>query len=540
MRDDRAVLAAMAPVLMRTQPVAWAGARACSKGSALLRDGSVSRIVGAEAQVHAQVLEGGVVEYVTLAVRAEQLVATCSCDAAPCGHAVAVLMELQRKMRQVQQQDEQRSMVMSAVRDRLNGARTAAEAAPTRMLSNLERLPIEAAIDMVALAWRHALRPSPAELAELLTAVQRLDALVAQTPGRAAELAVVLLQALDAPKVVFVPLVESAESAVVRLVGIAIATAGAPPLAGAALETLVHIALEGQLQTAAHVAAGLDVAVQRDPALLAAAAALAQGWAQRPHAAWREVAVPCGRDRLFSALVGAWTAAGELDHALAAAGVWPPMRGALVVLAEGLGREGRADDALNLAAAYDERGETWSACLDAAARAALAVGKRQAALRLAWHAFDARPGRAWFVLLSEILQGPDWPARRRAAVARLLAEDDPAWLAGCLAAESDAVAALTHAVLTGPLRDRTAQAALGALLDLDAHAAVQGRCIRLYALVSSPGVTARVFRDELLALDHAAQHLGEAGLMRDYARLLLRECSDRAPLVSAIRSVVGA
>lgn len=530
----------MAPVLLRTQAVAWAGARASSKGSALQRDGSVSRIVGADAQVHAQVLDGVVVEYVTLSVRAERLIAVCSCDAAPCGHAVAVLMELQRKMRQTQHQEEQRSMVMSAVRDRLSGARVAAaEAAPPRMLSNLERLPLDAAIDMIALALRHAMRPSPAELTELTTAVQRLDALVPQSPSRAAELAVVLLEALDAPKVVFVPLVESAETAVVRLVGIAIATAGAPALGGQALETLVRIALEGQVQTSAHVAAGLDVAVQRDAALRTATTAQALAWAHKPHPPWREVAVPTGRDRLFSALVAAWTAGGELDQALAAARAWPPMRGALVLLAEGLGRQGRADDALDLATSYDERGETWSACLEAAARAALAAQQRRAALSLASHAFEERPGRPWFVLLSEILRGPEWPARRTAAVARLLAEDDPAWLAGCLVAEADAVAALAHAVQTGPLRDRTAQAALAALAELDAHVAVQCRCIRLHALVTSPGVTARTFRDELLALEQAVQHLGEGGLMRDYARLLTRECSDRAPLLSAIRSVLG-
>ena len=36
-----------------------------------------------------------------------------------------------------------------------------------------------------------------------------------------------------------------------------------------------------------------------------------------------------------------------------------------------------------------------------------------------------------------------------------------------------------------------------------------------------------------------AETLGEPGLLRDFARLLARECSDRAPLVTAVRSILG-
>ena len=540
MRDDRAVFAALAPTVLRTQPVAWAGARASSKGSMLQRDGAVSRLAGMDGRVHAQVLDGEQVEHVTLAAAGDRLFATCTCEAAPCGHAVAVLLDLQRKMRQTQQQTEQRAMVMGAVRDRLAGVRAVPpEQAPARMLSDLERLPVDAAIDMVALAWRHGLKPSLMETSQLTAATQRLESIVPAEPAHAAQLAVRLLEALDTRKVVFVALPEAAETAVVRLVGVAVATAGQGPVPQNSLETLVRIALDGHLQTAAHAAAGLDVAAQRTPEVLRTVTDLALAWSAQPHSEWREVSAPSGRDRLFSGLVAAWTAAAELDQALTVARAWPPTRGALVVLAQALGTQGRVEDVLTLAAPYDPRGESWAACMTAAAQAAQAQGQSLCAARLASYAFDRRPAEPWFALLAQVAPRADWPARRTAAVVRLLADDDPPWLAGRLAAEPDAAVALLHAVLTAPLRDRTAHTGLTLLRDLDPHGAFQGRCTRLCAMATSPGLTARAFRDELTQLERDADTLGEPGLLRDFARLLARECSDRAPLVTAVRSILG-
>jgi len=427
------------------------------------------------------------------------------------------------------------------VRDRLAGVRAESrEPTHSRVLSDLERLPLDAAIDMAALAWRHSLRPASLEVGQLAAATQRIEAMAAAEPLRGAQLAVRLLDALDTRKVVFVALPEAAETAVVRLVHVAVLAAGQGHPDQGVLDALVRMALEGHLQTAAHAAAALDVTVQRAPEVLAAVTSLVLVWAAQPHAEWREVSAPSGRDRLFSGLIAAIAHAAALDQAMALAAVWPPMRSALVVLATALGAQGRSDDVLTLAAHYDARGESWAACLSAAAEAARIQGQPACSARLAAYAFDRRPGEMWFAMLAQADGAADWPTRRMAAVTRLLADDDPAWLPARLAAEPDAVAALLHAILAAPLRDRSTSGGLVLLRDLDAHAAFRGRCVRLRAMATSPGLTARPFRDELGQLEIDAEKLREPGLFRDFARLLARECSDRAPLVTAVRSVLGA
>jgi hypothetical protein len=535
---DRALLAAMAPVLLQIKPVAWAGARASARGSMLYRDGAVARVTVSDKQAMIQVHEADETQRVVLQVHHGSLQADCSCGAAPCAHAVAALHELQKRARAAQESDTAQAGVMAALRQRLSGVR---EEAPekTKILSNLERLPLEAGVDMVALAWRQSLRHGPGEVRELTLLVDRLTVDSVKQPHQSRELALRLLHALNARKVVFVPLPEAAENAVIRLVPVVTGALGGPPPPPDALAQLVELALDGQPQVGAHVAAGLDMVSLRDGSFCATLTPLTLDHLRRTDVAWREVSAPTGRDRLLSALVVANLHHERSGEALDCALAWPPMRNALQILTQSLGKAGKYEAIVQVAGHYDPRGDLWSVGVQSAAEAALAAGHVQVAARLTTWAFERQPQANWYDLLAKIGAGPLWPERRAHLVARLLADDDPVWLAERLAIEPDAPQALLHAVLTAPLRERTARDSLGLLRKLDPLAAFHGRCARLMALVRVPGVAARTLKDELTHVDGLSQELGEPGLLRDLGRLLARELGDHAALATAIGAALG-
>lgn len=539
---ERAVLAAMAPAALRTAAVAWAGARSAALGSQLHRDGALARMTVRDGGVEAIVHEGGAAHRIFFEVRSDRLQASCTCESAPCSHATCALLELQKRARQARDADQQQSVVLATLRDRLGSAKLEAAPAKTKILSNLERLPLEAGVDMVALAWRQGLRHGPLEICELTQLVERLEAHAVKAPQPARELALRLLTALAAKRVVFVPLPEEAETAAIRLVPI---VAGQDPKArvptAEVLAEMVDLALGGHAQVSAHLAAGLDVAAMRSPPWAEALAAVALARIEREPAVWREVAVPAGRDRLFSALVAARLQQDDLAGALDLAHAWPPMRQALQMLATALGRAGRHDEVVRLAGHYDPRAELWGAGMRAAAEAALDAGFLTVAARLAAWAFELQPAEVWFDLLARMegAGGPGWPERRGALVAHLLSEEDPPWLADRLAQEPDAADALLHAIVTAPLRERTARASLLQLREHSPLLALHGASARLVALAAAPGTTARVFKDELARIELIADEAQEPGLFRDFAKLLSRECAERAPLATALAAAIG-
>lgn len=526
---ERALLPAWLPAL-QLSTVAWAGARASTRGMQLYRDGALGRLVIGEREVVAQVLDGELPERPVLHLEHTEIWADCSCGQAPCAHAVAAVHELCKRLRQFRDAADQRDGVMAALRQRVSGKATEAP----KMLTNLERLPIDAGVDMVALALRQSLRHGPQEMRELTLLTARLTTEAVSSPERAGELAMRLLLALSARKVVFVPLPSEAEQAVVALVPLVVGIAGSATLGEARATELVGLTMRGPPQVAVHAAAALESAALRDASTCLLLQQLVRDDCAKGETLWRELAAPTPRDRLASGIAAASLEHIQVDDALELALVWPPMRHTLQTLGRALGERGRADDVLRLAGHFDPRGEPWLALVQAAADAALGAGATATAARLVGVAMERHPQPAWYDLLRRVVPASEWPQRRTALVARLVADDDPPWLVDRLASEPDARDALFHAVVTAPLRDRLVREALSLLREMDPLAAFQARCARLAALVHVPGQASRVLADELMQLRKLAREAGEPELASELTRLYARERADDRALAGAL------
>jgi hypothetical protein len=496
----------------------------------LYRDGALGRLVIGEREVVAQVLDGEMAERPVLHLERGEIWADCSCGQAPCAHAVAAVHELSKRLRQFREAADQREGVMAALRQRVAGK--AAE--PPKILSNLERLPLDAGVDMVALALRQSLRHGPQEMRELAQVTARLATEAVTAPERAGELAMRLLLALSARKVVFVPLPSEAEEAVVTLVPLVVGIAGSAILGEARATELVGLTMHGPPQVAVHVAAALESAALREASTCLLLQQLVRDDCAKGETPWRELAAPTPRDRLASGIAAASLEHDQLDDAVELALVWPPMRHTLQSLGRALGARGRTDDVLRLAGHFDPRGEPWLALVQAAADAALEAGATATAARLVGVALERHPQPAWYDLLRRVVPAPDWPQRRSALVARLLADDDPPWLVDRLAGEPDARQALLHAVFAAPLRDRLVREALTHLRALDPLTAFQARCARLAALVHVPGQASRTLADEVTQLRKLAREAGEPQLADEVARLYARERADDRTLAAAL------
>ena len=533
--DERSVFAAFAPILHRLSTVTWAGARAASQGSRLQRDGAVGRVRPISETMLVASVSDGVPQRVELSIARQELHATCSCGEAPCAHAVAVALEAARHARQAQSSVTQQTDVLSALRSRLARPQTPEKTPePARMLSDLARMPLDAAVDMVALGWRQSLRHGPNEIQDLLGLADRLEVQAREDHALPRDLAMRLLAALGATKVVFSGIPEALEPVIRLLTRLAL---DRPLQLGPEWNQLFDLAESGHPQVAVHLALGLDQAAIRSPELAQALAEMLAGRVLAQRATWREVASPTSRDTLADGLVVALVRHDNLPAALELAQLWPPMRSGALALAEVLGSQGRYADVLQLAEHYDPRGETWQALVAAALAAALPEHPKSAR-QLANAAWRRGPNLQTFNQLAQLHGGESWPEVRHTLAMQALAEDDVAWLAERLAQEPDAVAALLDVALQWPLRERFQREALHHLERLSPAAAFRVRALRVHSLVVT-NVAARTLKDELLRLQECAIALGEPGLASDLARLLAREVGEKSAWVSAVSAVFG-
>ena len=421
-REEAGYLLALAPSLLQVGSLTWAGARASSKGTQLLRDGAVSRFVVGRDHVQAQVRDGEWPEQTTLTVHNGSWRASCSCSLAPCAHAVAVLLFAQREARDVQRSGQQRDDVLSALRQRVQQP-AAAVPQSTRILSDIERLPLPAAVDMVALGWRQNQRPTATDAKPLAELAVRLKELAKTEPVQARELALRLWSALSARKVVFTPLPTEAEEAALSLVPVVAGMGQGDAPDTEQLAFLTDLALAGGHVLPALAATVLEMVLVRQPELLAKTLDLVTDWLLAHKPEWKEIAQPGGRDRLVSLLCSQCLASGDLHGAAQLAMRWPPLRSVLLTLVEALADAGRLDDAQRLADHFSPRDETWQAVQLAAMDGAVRGGHAGAAARICAQALDVVPGPVWLDALARVVPASEWQQVRSKQVEALVARD---------------------------------------------------------------------------------------------------------------------
>ncbi len=531
--DDRTWLARLAPVVAQLSTLAWAGARNSARGQQLFRDGAVGRLSGRDSGLQVLVVSGqdsddsgGEVVMLALAeglTGQSALTSQCTCGAPRCAHAVAAVLEVQRRGKAVVESQRTQDSVMGALRQRLQVRSAATE--DRASLLDLQRLPLDAAVDMVALTWRQSLRPGAPEVLDLEKMTERVVEAVVAQPEQARQWALRLLTALGARKVVFTPLPEAAEAAVLRLAGVF----DYADINQEIQTVLVDQALDGHPQVAPHVGHTLVRLASRaaDPRQ-ALIAQLLQWRAKQPHDLWRESGQVSGRDLLFSGLVDQCLAQGDVASAQELAMAWPPLRSALTALAQELAAAGQFEALIRLLGWYDPRGGLWQAGSEAGVSAAMAAGLPAVAARLALWAFERQPVRSWLQWLHRTCPPAEWQQRRSALIDKALTWEDPEWLPACLQDQPDAAAALLQAVTLAPLRDKCVRGCLERLEKIDPLRALMGREVRIRGLLGAGAVPPKVLRLELLALMDVADRLQEPGLAKDYSKLLVRELGDRA------------
>ncbi len=550
---ERALLGRWAAYLARLSTLAWAGARHSTRGNQLHRDGAVGQLDASDEAATAGVLDGSHPERVRLTMQTGELASDCSCGGRRCAHAVAAVVELQRRARLVHASQQTHDAVMGALRQRLQARSSDAEATP-RILSDLQRLPLDAAVDLVALTWRQSQRPAMAEAEALAEVAARVVTATREQPEAAEAWLLRLVSALCVRKVVFTALPTVAEQALHDL--LRVRDSVDQPASPATVDGLSEAVLQGPAQVSAAVAAALGRDMARWPGTLAAVGERLLAWRAR-HGSdlWRETTQPNGRDLLWQTAQDLRLAAGDLAGAVELALAWGPGRSTLLELQRMVGAAGRDADALALAGWYDPRGTLWQDGLLAAATglwqgaAASADGgapspqeaaHRGGLQRLASYAYERNPSAVWAGWLQRAALPADWPRRRQTLVDHALSTGDAEWLVPWLAGQADASEALWSAVAAGPLRERTVRAALDALLPLDAGRALSGHALRLTALASQGSVPARTLAEGLTQLDAVAAQLGETGLAREFAQLLGRELGDHAAVAQAVQRALKA
>lgn len=534
--DDRSWQARLAPVVAQLSTLAWAGARNSARGQQLHRDGAVGRVREGAGGLQAAVHTGGdgagddsTAELVTLslvdAVNSGEtmLRCHCTCGVPRCAHGVAAVLEVQKRAKLAADSQRTQESVMGALRQRLQVRSAATE--ERGALLDLQRLPLDAAVDMVALIWRQSLRPGAPEVRDLERMTERVVEAVVAQPELARQWALRLLTALGARKVVFTPLPEAAEAAVLRLAGVFDYADIEHEIPG----TLLDQALDGHPQVAPIVAQMLVRLASRPRGPRQGLAAQLLQWRSRqPHDLWRESGQPSGRDLLFSGLVELSVAQGDGPAALELAMAWPPMRTALTELANSLGAAGQAEALIRLLGWYDPRGALWQAGSEAAVSAAAQASLPAVAARLALWAFERQPVRSWLQWLYQTCPPVEWRQRRLALLDKVLTWEDPEWLPSWLQEQPDASVALLQAVTLAPLRDHAVRGCLERLERLDPVRALIGRQVRVHGMLASGAAAQKGLRLELLALMDLAVRIQEPGLAKDYSKLLVRELGDKA------------
>ncbi len=432
-------------------------------------------------------------------------------------------------------------------RDLSRARRPAAPA--TSLLSDLARLPLEAAVDMVcaglqapisrpAVASHRAARGGTAGgaaaaprsasprrrvahhgigLGPLPELVARIEETSHAEPERAAGAAARVLGAAARAG----GLGGGAADVVTRLAQVAL-------LGGddAVLARLTAALLAEPTQLGTALQAPLTQRCRRDGLARAAVIDAAAAWFAQGDTVWREHGGADARDGLTSTLVEQAVARADLDQACAVARLWPPMRTALTRLGSALAGARRIPDLDRLAAPYKPGGPLSLALLEVVASVAASDGTRGEEVAAWLFRVDPNPER--FALARSVTDSRLWPARRAALVGLVLDTHDAPWLVDLLAAEPDAGDALLRLMRRHPRREQTVLAATAALRAIDPTAAFTAACAGVLTCLDGAGSNTHRLRSAVKCVRAAASALGEPQLAEAWLTLVRRELGDAA------------
>lgn len=400
-------------------------------------------------------------------------------------------------------------------------------------LSDIGRLPLEAAVDMVC-AGIDAMpnlpggghRGGKGPLPEL---VERIEETGHAEPQRAAAAAARVLGAGARVG----GLGGGAVDAIQRLALVALRGGDAATLA-----RLTAALLAEPLQLGTALLGPLVQRCRQDAGARIVVIEAARLWLAQTDRVWREHDGADAIDGLMSSLVEQGVARADLDEAVAAAFLWPPMRTALRRLGSALAGAGRVRDLDRLVQPYKRRGALFNALVEVVTTVAASQGHRGEELA-AW-LFALQPDAASFDLARTTTHPRLWRARRAALIGRVLDTDDAPWLVPLLLGEADAEDVLIQLTRDHVRRDATVVAALAALQDMHPKRAFDEACAALLRWATGAPSRSGQHARELAAQSHAqaiqraAAALGQPALADAWLGLARRELADVAPALRRV------
>jgi hypothetical protein len=224
-------------------------------------------------------------------------------------------------------------------------------------LSDVERLPLAAAVDMVesSMASDHTFGTHQQRQLEAIW--RRLEVQRREQPGDDdGRFSMRLLEALfaSASRRHAVPNYASEMSR--QLVAAAL-QAPCPDRQSEHFVSAMTLVLTGPMALSATIVEAVVAAIYRSPVLLDQAAAEVARWQRAPGAPrWRENGLLTGRDVVCSAVVGRALAGGDLERATRLALLWPPTRTTLLELTRSLARRGQESTLCDVLERYNRNG----------------------------------------------------------------------------------------------------------------------------------------------------------------------------------------
>ncbi|MBP48033.1 MAG: hypothetical protein CMH53_08860 [Myxococcales bacterium] len=382
------------------------------------------------------------------------------------------------------------------------------------LLDDLDRLPVDAAVDMVCSALRSDARLLTHRVSERLSQLEERS--------RSATMATKLLDAWATKK----QLSAADRDEIHSLTSIACGAAQAGPAVFALIGRDLGV-------VGAMIVTPALALTRRDGLARQAAAQGVAAWG--PEQRWREYDGMCPRDAFVSGLVEQFVALGEVDQAMSVARVWPPARTALGDLSAALTLRSDLTGLRHLAEPYDSRGSLYQHMLKTVAQTSRSMQARGESVA-AW-LLSISPSIERLQLLKVCTEPRCWQRRLASAIEVVVNASEAPWLGEFLVGEPQAPQRLADLVRRAGRRPKTQLQALKSLEKLDAAYGFAVGCEMLLddlqrgdALCSAQSVKRQVAQ-----LRRAEGAMSAIGLTDQWIELVRRELGDQSVALRALR-----